>query len=306
LEDDTDHLAQALASHHVFGRVGPEQKRRFVDAAQGAGHVVAMTGDGVNDLLALKRADIGIAMGQGSAASRGVAQFVLLDGRFASLPAVVAEGRRVIGNIERVAGLFVTKSVYAFVLAMATGVALLPFPLLPRQLSLVGALTLGLPGVVLALEPNDQRASPGFMHRVLAVALPSGTLAAGATFAAYADARRDGANLAEARTTATVVLFVVTVWLLALIARPRSALRIALFSAVAGTFAAALTLPATRRYFEFAAPPVGTWLTSAMLTAGACAALVVAARFTRWPGEAVPSRSARHTGVAPDASSPPR
>jgi cation-transporting ATPase E len=144
------------------------------------------------------------------------------------------------------------------------------------------------------------------MHRVLAVALPSGTLAAGATFAAYADARRDGANLAEARTTATIVLFVVAVWLLALIARPRSARGIALFSTVAGTFAAALTLPATRRYFEFAAPPVGTWLTSATLTAGACAALVAVARFTRWPGEAVPSRSARHTGVAPDATPPPR
>jgi len=158
LADDPAALGGVLEQRSVYGRVVPRQKRAMVEAMQARGHVVAMTGDGVNDVLALKEADLGIAMGSGSAASRAVARLVLLDGRFASLPQVVAEGRRVIANIERVAKLFVTKTVYAMLLAVATGVAGLPFPFLPRHLTLVGSLTIGIPAFFLALEPNTRRA----------------------------------------------------------------------------------------------------------------------------------------------------
>ncbi len=136
---------QAIAKRGVvFGRITPHQKKDLIQALQAGGHTVAMTGDGVNDVLALKEADIGVAMGGGSAASRAVSQLVLLDGTFDALPHVVAEGRRVIGNIERVSNLFLTKTVYAMALAVSTSLAQVAFPFLPRQLSLVGALTIGM------------------------------------------------------------------------------------------------------------------------------------------------------------------
>ena len=145
----------------MFGRVTPQQKRAMVRALQARGHTVAMTGDGVNDALALKDADIGVAMGSGSDATRAVAQLVLLDSTFDALPPVVAEGRRVLGNIERTSGLYLTKTVYAMLLALATGVAGFVFPFLPRHLTLVGALTIGIPSFFLALAPNTRAVPAG-------------------------------------------------------------------------------------------------------------------------------------------------
>ncbi|HEX9096054.1 MAG TPA: HAD-IC family P-type ATPase [Candidatus Dormibacteraeota bacterium] len=145
MPSDSDRLGELLERRSVFGRVTPEQKHAFVAAPQSSGHVVAMVGDGVNDVLALKGADTGVAMGSGSSATRAVAQVVLLDNTFAALPSVIAEGRRVIANIERLANLFLTKTVYAFLLAVAVGVAGFPFPFLPRQLTIVGSLSIGIP-----------------------------------------------------------------------------------------------------------------------------------------------------------------
>ena len=159
-------LGGALAGNSVFGRVTPRQKQQFVTALQARGHTVAMTGDGVNDVLALTRADLGVAMGSGSGATRAVAKIVLLDDSFATLPYVVAEGRRVLGNIERVANLFLTKTVYAVLLSVATaavgllglaGLEGLRFPFLPRHLTLISILVIGVPGFVLALGPSTQR-----------------------------------------------------------------------------------------------------------------------------------------------------
>ena len=165
---------RALDDHSVFGRVTPHQKQAMVKALQQRGHTVAMTGDGVNDVLALKLADLGIAMGSGAPATKAVAELVLLDGRFATLPGVVAEGRRVTANIERVANLFVTKTVWATLLAIAVGVALLPYPFLPRHLTIIDTLTIGVPSFFLALAPNPRRYLPGFIGRVLRFAIPAG------------------------------------------------------------------------------------------------------------------------------------
>ena len=174
LPEDQDEMAEVLEQHRVFGRVTPQQKRAMVGALQSRGHVVAMTGDGVNDALALKDADIGVAMGSGAAATRAVAQLVLLDGKFSTLPGVVAEGRRVMANIERSANLFVTKTVYAVLLAITVSVISWPYPYLPRHLTIISTFTIGIPGFFLALAPNSRRYIPGFIVRVLRFCIPAG------------------------------------------------------------------------------------------------------------------------------------
>ena len=152
----------------------PGQKRKLVKALQKQGHTVAMTGDGVNDVLALKDADCGIAMASGSDAACHAAQLVLLESNFACLPQVVAEGRRVINNIQRSASLFLVKNIFSFCLSLLTILVDMPYPLVPIQLSLVSALTIGFPSFVLALEPNKSRVSGKFMVNVLREAFPGG------------------------------------------------------------------------------------------------------------------------------------
>jgi cation-transporting ATPase E len=249
-------LADLVEARSVFGRVVPQQKRAMVKALDARGHVVAMTGDGVNDVLALKDADLGIAMGSGSAASRAVAELVLMDGRFATLPAVMAEGRRVIANIERVAKVFVTKTVYATALALAVGLAGLAFPFLPRHLTLISSLTIGIPGFVLALEPNTQRSTPGFVRRTLAFALPAGLTAALATLVAYQVADVANVTTDQARTTATLTLAGVGLVVLALAARPLTRSRRLLLIAMAGSFVVVLLVPWLRAFFALSLPPL--------------------------------------------------
>jgi cation-transporting P-type ATPase E len=256
LPTDADELARVLDDNAVFGRVIPHQKRAMVDALQRKGHVVAMTGDGVNDVLALKDADIGIAMGSGSSASRGAAQLVLLDDSFASLPPGVAEGRRVINNIERVANLFLTKTVYSMLLALAIGVAGLPFPFVPRHLTLIGSLTIGIPSFFLALAPNHERARPGFVVRVLRFAVPAGALAAAATFMGYYLARfEEDVSQAEARTTATLVLAGVGLLVLIRLARPLTPLRRLLVGGIVAAFFLILVVEPLSRFFALEMPP---------------------------------------------------
>jgi cation-transporting ATPase E len=253
-ENDTE-LADAVETTTVFGRVTPHQKRAMVAALQLRGHVVAMTGDGVNDVLALKAADLGVAMASGSPASRAVAPVVLLDNSFAGLPAVLAEGRRVIANVEQVANLFVTKTVYASVLALAIGVARLPFPFLPRHLTIISSLTIGIPAFFLALAPNARRARPGFVGRVLRFAGPAGVIAAVATFTAYALARSEaGVGLDAARTTATAALFGVGMWVLAILARPSTIQRRLLILSMVAAFVTIIALPTTRLFFDLKVP----------------------------------------------------
>ncbi len=173
LKNDRE-LEKAAAHCTVFGRVTPEQKRKLVHALQKQGHTVAMTGDGVNDVLALKDADCGIAMASGAQAASQVAQLVLLDSDFGALPHVVAEGRRVINNIQRSASLFLVKNIFSVLLSVVSLVLPLTYPFLPLQLSLLGAATIGTPAFFLALEPNHERVHGRFISNVLRAALPGG------------------------------------------------------------------------------------------------------------------------------------
>jgi len=256
LPEEGPDLADAMERGTIFGRVTPHQKRAMVAALQSRGHVVAMTGDGVNDVLALKDADIGIAMGSGAAASRSVAQLVLLDGSFDTLPSVVAEGRRVISNIERVANLFLTKTVYAFLLAILVGVFARPFPFVPRHLTLVGSLTIGAPAFFLALAPSANRARSGFVRRVVSFAFPVGALAAAATYSAYELAIYEGVPLIEGRTLATLVLLSMGLFALIINARPLTPWRRVLIGAMAGIFLFVLTGSWLREFFELELPPL--------------------------------------------------
>ena len=261
LPDQPDELADTLESTAVFGRVDPHQKRAMVHALQSRGRTVAMTGDGVNDVLALKDADMGIAMGSGSSASRAVAQLVLLDNRFATLPRVLAEGRRVINNIERVANLFITKAAYAVLLTVLIGLAGSPFPFLPRHLTLIGTFSVGVPGFFLALAPNHRLVRPGFLGRVLRFSLPAGAAAGAVTFVLYEIVRRlDGMTLDEARTSATMTLLGIGLMILLLISRPLRPWKVGLAASMAACYGAAMALPILRQFFQLDAPSLGGWL----------------------------------------------
>jgi cation-transporting ATPase E len=256
LPEDEAALAEVMREQTVFGRVTPHQKRSMVKALQSLGHTVAMTGDGVNDVLALKDADLGIAMGNGSPATRAVAQIVLLDGRFSTMPHVVGEGRRIIANIERVANLFVTKTVYALLLALVIGIATTPYPFLPRHLTLVSSLAIGIPGFFLAMAPANQRAKPNFAKRVLRFTVPAGIVVGTCVLIAYAIARMgDEGTLEEQRTAATIVLLVLSLVVLGLVIRPITPFRFAILAAMAGLGALAFALDVGRRFYDLHRPP---------------------------------------------------
>ncbi|MFF5343219.1 cation-translocating P-type ATPase [Streptomyces althioticus] len=252
MPEEPSAMADALEAGTVFGRVTPQQKRTMVGALQSKGHTVAMTGDGVNDVLALKDADIGVAMGSGSEATRAVAQIVLLNNSFATLPSVVAEGRRVIGNITRVATLFLVKTVYSVLLAVLVVATQVEYPFLPRHLTLLSTLTIGVPAFFLALAPNKERAKPHFVRRVMRYAVPGGVLAALATFATYLLARSHYSgpgSLGAETSAATLTLFLISIWVLAIIARPYTWWRLALVAAMAGAFLLVLAIPWLQDFF---------------------------------------------------------
>lgn len=167
-------IYEAARSYVVFGRVSPEQKRQLVGALQKQGNTVAMTGDGVNDVLALKDADCSIAMASGSEAAAQAAQVVLLESDFSKMPSVVLEGRRVVNNIERSASLFLVKNIFSFIMALCSIIAAITYPLEPAQISLIAMFTIGIPSFFLALQPNKKRIEGHFMKNVLLKALPGG------------------------------------------------------------------------------------------------------------------------------------
>jgi cation-transporting ATPase E len=254
LPDDLDALGRILEERSVFGRVTPRQKQAMIRALQAHGRTVAMTGDGVNDVLALKLADIGMAMGSGAPATKAVAELVLLDNSFGSVPSVMAEGRRVTANIERVANVFLTKTVWATLLAIMAGIALLPYPFLPRHLTIIDTLTIGVPCFFLALAPNLRRFRPGFVDRVLRFAVPAGIIIAGATFTTYAVAHARGLPSAQQRTAATIVTLSLSLYVLILVALPLTWRRVLLVAAVLAGFVALFPLPFVRHFYALELP----------------------------------------------------
>ncbi|MCW2520078.1 MAG: P-type ATPase, translocating [Mycobacterium sp.] len=287
LPDEADALADTVAEYTTFGRVRPDQKRAMVHALQSRGHTVAMTGDGVNDVLALKDADIGVAMGSGSSASRAVAQIVLLDNKFATLPYVVGEGRRVIGNIERVSNLFLTKTVYSVLLAVLVGLAGLSakifgtdpllFPFQPIHVTIAAWFTIGIPAFVLSLAPNRERAHTGFVRRVMTSALPSGLIVGLATFVSYLLAYEGRASTeaqqTQASTAALITLLLGALWVLAVVARPYEWWRIGLVGISALAYVVIFSLPLARKAFLL--DPSNVAMTSTALAIGVVAAVLI-------------------------------
>lgn len=287
LPEDQAALADVLDHETTFGRVRPDQKRAMVGALQSRGHTVAMTGDGVNDVLALKDADIGVAMGAGSPATRAVAQIVLLDNKFATLPYVVGEGRRVIGNIERVSNLFLTKTVYSVLLAFLVGLAgvgsqifgydPIGYPFLPRHVTIAAWFTIGIPAFILSLAPNNERARSGFVGRVMRLAVPSGIVIGVATFVAYliayAGPEASETQKVQAGTTALITLIMIAVWVLALVARPYVWWKVVLIAASVLAYIALFTIPFTREFFKL--DPSNPRLTLAAFVCGAVGIVLV-------------------------------
>ncbi|MGO4534170.1 HAD-IC family P-type ATPase [Leifsonia sp. 2MCAF36] len=242
-------LAEALETAGVLGRVSPDQKRAAVRLLKEQGRTVAMTGDGVNDAMAVKDADLGIAMGTGTAATKAVSRVVLLDDRFDRLPDVLASGRRVIANVERVSNIFLAKTTYGILLALVSAVLLWPFPFLPRQLTLVSSLAIGIPAFVLALAPNKRIYTPGVLGRVLKYSVPTGLIAGVTAIVTYAPLYRS-LPLHEARSVTTVALFCVSLWILCVLTRPLTGVRWLLLAAVATAFVLVCVIPFTSSFFE--------------------------------------------------------
>lgn len=283
LPEDINELAKVLENVDVLGRVLPHQKKAIVQALHAQGHVVAMTGDGVNDTLALKEADLGVAMGNAAPAAKAVAQVVLVDSRFSHLPDVVARGRQVMANMERVAGLFLVKTVYSALISAGVVLLALHFPYLPRHITYIGSLTIGIPAFLLALAPNTRRYIPGFLKRVVRFAVPSGFAIAASVLATAVIAPRvlglnlddvvannliasrfivsNAQALATTRSICSVIVFVLGILVLASVAKPLRSWRgimVALFAAagVAGAF-----IPFTAKFFELHVPTAGSALT---------------------------------------------
>ena len=289
LPEGGNELADVVEGSTTFGRVRPDQKRAMVGALQSRGHTVAMTGDGVNDVLALKDADIGVAMGSGSPATRAVAQIVLLDNKFATLPYVVAEGRRVIGNIERVSNLFLAKTVYSVLLAFLVGVSgvlsqvfdfePLPYPFLPRHVTIAAWFTIGIPAFLLSLAPNNERARSGFVSRVMRLAIPSGVVVGVATFVCYVlvygGPEQTEQQKIQAGTSALITLLIIALWVLAVVARPYQWWKIVLLAGSVLGYVILFSVPFTREFF--ALDPSNVGYTTIAVTCGLIGVVLVEA-----------------------------
>jgi ATPase, P-type (transporting), HAD superfamily, subfamily IC len=275
LPSDPAELERIVEEHTVFGRVTPDQKRDLVLALQRSGHVVAMTGDGVNDALAVKAADMGIAMGSATPATKAVSRIVLLDGQFARLPGVVAEGRRVMANMERVSMLFLTKTAYAFATALVFGVLFWGFPFLPRQLSATDGLTIGIPAFFLALMPNALRYQAGFLGRALRFVIPAGLIVTAMLVVINAYARSRGVQSEDIRSASTLVLALIGLWILLELARPLNWVRIVIVAGMVAGLVLLYAVPFVAHFFRLRFPDDRMLTVSLVTAAAGCIAIEV-------------------------------
>jgi cation-transporting ATPase E len=281
LPADPAELRELVLGHAVFGRISPQDKRRVVEALRAAGRYVAMVGDGVNDVPALKASRLAIAQGSGTQMARAVADVVLVRGEFAAVPAMVGEGRKILRNVQRVAKLFVAKSAFAAFLVLSIGLTPTAYPLLPRHLTLAASLTIGIPGFFLALAPSSGRySSREFVREIGQFSLPAGTAAGLGVLASYLFALNViDLELIEARTVAVTVLVLVGLYLilaLEVTGRVRGAAVSALCLALLTAYIVVLLVPFARDFFRLAAPSaaiVGPALAGAALAVGGLVAL---------------------------------
>lgn len=276
LPEDVNELARVLENVDVLGRVLPDQKKAIVQALHTQNHVVAMTGDGVNDALAIKEADLGIAMGNAAPATKAVAQVVLVDSKFSHLPDVVARGRQVMANMERVASLFLVKTVYSALISLGVVLTQIPYPYLPRHITYIGALTIGMPAFILALAPNTRRYIPGFLKRVVTFALPGGIATAlSVLLAAWLlppvmgwNVTGDAADLSALRATSAIILFAMGVFVLARVARPLNGWRGVLVAVFAAAGVIGAFVPFVANFFALILPTGATMVATLIALAG--------------------------------------
>jgi cation-transporting ATPase E len=289
LPSDAEALARIAGRNTIFCRITPDQKRTLVGALSGAGKFTAMIGDGVNDVPALKRARLAVAMGSGSQVSKGVADIVLLHDAFSMLPRAVAEGRRIARNIHRLGRLYATKTIYAATLIGTVGVLGFAFPFLPRHLTLAAFITLGIPSFVLALAPSDGPLYRGRLLRALAAfAVPAGvSIAAGSLLSFFLVDTVFGGSLADGRTAATATLVFLGLAFILLLERGpgREPIHIqtymlALVSGLGALFALGFAAEPVRDFFELTLLDAGEWF---LAIASAAAALVLASVVWRLP-----------------------
>lgn len=264
-----EETAEAAEKYTVFGRVTPWQKLALIKAMKSAGHKVAMTGDGVNDVLALKEADCSVAMQSGSDAARSVSQLVLMDSDFASMPRAVEEGRRVINNIERSAALFLVKTIFSFLLAVLFLILPLPYPFRPIQMTLISALTIGIPSFLLALEPNHEMVRGKFIANVLKKAAPGGISAAVGVGLLTAAGQIFSIPQAIVSVMAVILTAAVSFAVLWNVCRPFRTWRAVMLALLVAAFVGALTL--FGKVFYFVMPDTVQWVILLVITAAALA-----------------------------------
>ncbi|WP_409069678.1 HAD-IC family P-type ATPase [Clostridium sp. FAM 1755] len=249
LPENEEELRKVVDKISVFGRVSPHQKKSIVKALKSNGHTVAMTGDGVNDVLALKESDCGIAMASGSEATKAVAQLVLLNSDFSAIPQVVLEGRKLINNLEKVSELFLSKTAYFIILSIIFALLVKPFPIIPIQLTLVGSLSIGIPSFFLAISPNEDVIKKDFLKRVLGVSIPNGVLIGISTALMFLLGYHTGLSLNQCRTLSLVTFGSLSLFILLKVSNPLNFYRIFIVISMTILFVLAFLIPFTRRIF---------------------------------------------------------
>ena len=262
LPEEYEEFKKVVKENTVFGRVTPHQKKKIVTALQDMNHTVAMTGDGVNDVLALKASDCGIAMANGSDATKAVAQLVLMKSDFSALPKVLEEGRKQINNLERVSELFLSKTVYSILLAFVCSVMFLPYPILPIQLSLIGSCAIGIPAFFLAMLPSTGGVKKGFLTRVITVSIPNGVILSGFTIGAFLISLSLGVSMEHSRTLSLLMFAGISMVVLFRVARPLTKFKTILCLSMFGIIVLAFVTPIGRYIFSLTTIKLRYWVVS--------------------------------------------